>query len=278
MRHVKNVLLVLFTLLLVAVGAFMPLAASELEDAYGANKSETWVFDSFSLTLKQEADLGRILRVVENGSYYVHEASKSSSALLTEGLALEAAENVLTELVEYGLIDKAVWAELLDPRVQAQEIFPMGIDEPLLTEEERLQLEKEGLVLPYDAGNSASTDWNVEEGEAIPAWTVIWNRPDYFYIWVDDASGKAIQISTFLGQELATAQEAVNVAEKWVRFLGDYYGVEVTRSSAYWYDDDSVAFLLSFPLGENEEQFYMTLYLFPDGYVTMYPWADFPTN
>ena len=58
MRRLKNGLLVALTLLLVTAGAVMPEAVSYLQDIYGANLEERFAFDSFSLTLRQESDLG----------------------------------------------------------------------------------------------------------------------------------------------------------------------------------------------------------------------------
>ena len=60
MKRMKKVLMALTTLLLMAAGAAMPFAASWAQDAYQSDP-EVRSFDSFSLTLRQESDLGRSL-------------------------------------------------------------------------------------------------------------------------------------------------------------------------------------------------------------------------
>ena len=67
-KRLKKWMLPLFTLLLVAAGAGMPFVVSHMQDARQA-EAEIRPFDSFSLTLKQEADLGRTLRTIADGSY-----------------------------------------------------------------------------------------------------------------------------------------------------------------------------------------------------------------
>ena len=77
MRRCKRFLLVLFTLTLAAAGAAMPFAASWLQDAR-QTVSETRSFDSFRLTLRQEVDLGRTLRLIAASNYYIAEAEEAA--------------------------------------------------------------------------------------------------------------------------------------------------------------------------------------------------------
>ena len=102
MRRLKNALLVAATLLLVAAGAAMPGAASYLLDAYGSRLEERVSFDSFFLTLRQETDLGRTLKLIAGSDYYVEEAAASEEASLNEWDALDAAREVLAALSQIG--------------------------------------------------------------------------------------------------------------------------------------------------------------------------------
>ena len=101
MKRLKKWLLPLFTLLLVAVGAAMPFIASYMQDAQQADP-DIRPFDSFSLTLQQQgADLGRILRTIASSEYYINETPTLENAALTQGLALAAVEDLMTELVKF---------------------------------------------------------------------------------------------------------------------------------------------------------------------------------
>ena len=106
MRRLKNGLLVALTLLLVTAGAVMPEAVSYLQDIYGANLEERLACDSFSLTLRQESDLGGTLKLIAGADYYVEEAKASEDIRLSEQDALEAAQDVLVLLVNHGLLNK----------------------------------------------------------------------------------------------------------------------------------------------------------------------------
>lgn len=253
MRRIKNALLVLFTLLLVAAGAAMPAAVSCIQDSYGSILEESRSFDSFSLTLREEADLGRTLKLVAESEYYVAEVQASEDASLSEGQALDAAHEVLTELAQHGLLDQLP-QELSTPDVWPQTLISMdGTDE-------------------------------------IPMWSISWhNRPEY--IWLDDAAGKAVMIS--VGCPSYSAKYVFNVdsepifaqAENWRQFLADYYGTEVQISGEEWFDT-SVCFLLTFPLGGAEDQepsiFQLGLDIyFADGFATLTPYVspvDFPPS
>lgn len=244
MRRIKNALLVLFTLLLVAAGAVMPAAVSYIQDSYGPILEESRSFDSFSLTLREEADLGRTLKLIAGSDYYVAEVQTSEHARLSEGQALDAAQEVLAELAQHGLLD-GLPQELSTPDVWPQTlVFSDGTDE-------------------------------------ISMWSISWHDgPEY--LWLDDAAGKAVMIS--VGCPSYSAKYIFNVdsepiyaqAENWRQFLADYYGTEVQIAEDEWFDD-SVRFALTFTLGGEGEQTSFQLGLdiyFVDGFVTLTPYVS----
>lgn len=256
MKRLKRYLLVLATLLLVAAGATMPFAVSHMQDARQV-EAEVRPFDSFQLTLKEKADLGRTLRTIANGAYYINEASKAEDTALTEGLALAAAEDLLTELVKYGLLKKGTLAQFSGPRVQAQMVIPVVNPD---------MADGNAAV----AGPEDTIDESRLEGDGIPTWTITWNQPDDCWIWLDDASGKAIMIEIPSLSDLgkpdgsnAYYEKAYAVAENWRMFLSDYYGTEVRIANEEWYDD-AAKFNLSFPLGAggDQENFQLDLFLY----------------
>lgn len=244
MRRLKNALLVAATLLLVAAGAAMPGAASYLLDAYGSRLEERVSFDSFFLTLRQETDLGRTLKLIAGSDYYVEEATESEEASLNEWDALDAARELLAALSKYGLL------ESLPEALTTPDVWPQTI---------------------------VSND----ETASIPMWSVSW--PDSpAYIWLDDGAGKAVMIAipcprypkdhiSNTSVELLYAQ-----AENWRAFLEDYYGTEVQITGEEWFDI-SVRFTLTFPLGRDGENAYFQLDLyihFVDGFTMLSPYIS----
>lgn len=244
MRRLKNALLVLLTLLLVAVGAVMPAAVSYIQDSCGPILEESRSFDSFSLTLREEADLGRTLKLIAGSDYYVEDAQASEDSRLSEGDALDAAREVLTGLARYGLLERLP-EELSTPDVWPQTLIPM------------------------------------DGTAAIPMWSVSWHDgPEY--IWLDDAAGKAVMIS--IGSvryakdyiSNANSEPFYALGENWRTFLEDYYGTEVRITGEEW-SDYAVKFALTFALGGDGEQagFQLDLYIhYADGFTTLSPYVS----
>lgn len=278
MRRLKRWLLPLFTLLLVAAGAAMPFVTAYMQDLR-QTKAEVRPFDSFSLTLRQEADLGRTLRTIRSSEYYIHSAYKAENAMLTEGLALEAAESALDKLVQYGLLDKALRAEFYEPGVQAEAVVSVAGE---IRGEDAVPLPgpENAAGLPDANAETDVYGGELPEEEVIPTWTVYWRRPENIYIWLDDASGKAFLISLPLYMESDSIKEEPEAlyarAENWRAFLEDYYGVEVYISDEEWFDD-AVRFDLSFSLGsgEGQELCSLALYIYPSlNFMTLNPYPQ----
>ena len=249
MKRLNKFLLPLFTLLLAAMGAAMPFAASYMQDVRQSDP-EIRSFDSFSLTLRQESDLGRTLALVSGSDYYIEEnAEAEADARMTRLEALSAAEELLKELIQYGLLDSAVTSL---PTIWPQELH--------------------------------ANDGSV----SIPTWTMEWNLPDAgdtLYVWMDDATGKAFLIS--LPSERYSNKYVYNVsseaiyasAENWRAFLEDYYGTEVQLAWEAWFDY-SARFSLTFPLGPadgEKTEYQLDLYIyFADGFTTLNPYVSPP--
>lgn len=255
-------LFILLTLLLVAAGAAMPFAVSYMQDARQTG-TETRPFDSFSLTLQQKSDLGQTLRAIARNYHMVieDEPAQMENAVLTEELALEAAEAVLVELEKHDLLYKEIREQFLDPSVRAQTVIPERIEDA------------NAAVLPGpDDGKVASAavgtvTWSEEDG--IPTWAVSCGKPYHFFIWLDDASGKAIQLS--FPSYAAVDKDRTFLEEKWRRFVEDYYGVEAALSDHGWLDGIA-QYTFSLTLGEDEEACRLNLNLYPDGYASIHPW------
>lgn len=250
MRRLKNALLVLFTLLLVAVGAAMPFAASYLQDARQTG-SESRSFDSFSLTLREEADLGRTLELIAGSDYYIAEGEEAADARMTKADVLTAAEELMKMLTQYGLAEHTTSSL---PRIWPQTL----------------------------CANDGSF--------SIPTWTLQWDAPDSLYVLMDDASGKAFLLSLpcmgYSEKYLAKngTEPIYAQAENWRAFLEDYYGTEVQLADEEWFDA-SARFALTFPLGladGEKAEFQMELYIyFGDSFVTLSPYVspvDLPPN
>lgn len=243
MRRLKNALLVLLTLLLVAAGAVMPQAVSYIQDSYGPSLEESRSFDSFSLTLREEADLGRTLRLIAGSDYYIAEGEETADARMTRADVLTAAEELMKMLIQYGLVEHTTSSL---PRIWPQTL--------------------------------CANDGSV----SIPTWSLQWDMPTNLYVLMDDASGKAFLISLpcmgysekYLaknGWEPIYAQ-----AENWRTFLAEYYGTDVRLADEEWFDI-SARFALVFPLGtaEDEAEYRMDLdYYFADGFAALNPYVE----
>ncbi len=255
-------LFTLLTLLLVAAGAAMPFAASYMQDTR-QTEAEVRPFDSFSLTLQQKSDLGQTLRVIA-GEYYMvieDETAQPEKTVLTEALALEAAEVVLDELEKHDLLYKEIREQAFDPRVRLQTVIP---EEGTGTNAAVLPAPDDGTPVSAAVGTDA---WNTEDG--IPTWAVSCSKPYHFFIWLDDASSKALQVS-FPSYTLADEDQSF-LEEKWRRFVEDYYGVEAVLSDHVWMYD-SMQYTFSFTLGADEEVCRLYLNLYSDGYASLRPW------
>lgn len=224
----------------------MPFAVSYMQDAR-QTAPETRSFDPFRLTLQEEVDLGRTLKLVAGSDYYVEDAQVAENARMTQAEVLSAAEEITKRLIQFGLLDQGTSSL---PRLWSS------------------------TLRAYDGSVS------------IPTWALEWDMPDAgtFYIWLDDATGKAFMIS--VPSPIYSSKYIHNVssepifasAENWRAFLEDYYGTEVQFGNEMWFDA-TAKFSLNFSLeaAEDEEQtdFQLDLYIyFADGFTTLSPYVS----
>ncbi len=246
MKRMKKVLMALTTLLLMAAGAAMPFAASWAQDAYQSDP-EVRSFDSFSLTLRQESDLGRTLKLISGSDYYIEEIAESrKDTRMTRVEALTAAEELMKQLLQFGLLDETVSS--------MPQIWPQTLH---------------------------ANDGSV----SIPTWTMEWDLPERgetLYVWMDDATGKAFMISAPSAKydiHKGSGESIYASAENWRAFLEDYYGTEVQIGNEMLFDY-TARFALIFPLGaaDGEKTVYeLDLYIyFSDGFTTLNPYISPP--
>ncbi len=245
MKRLGRLWLPLFTLLLVAAGAAMPFAASYFQDAR-EGETEVRDFDSFSLTLRQETDLGRTLRLIAGSDYYIAENEWAEDARMTQAEVLAAAEELIKELTQFGLMEY--------PVSTLPTIYPQIL---------------------------CANDGSV----SIPTWTLDWDRGEgegTFYVWLDDASGKAFLISLssmrYGKSSLSNAgsEHIYAYAENWRAFLEEYYGTEVHIGNEMRFDYTMrVALVFSLGTGEDAAEYQLDLYnYFLDGFTTLNPYVQ----
>lgn len=251
MRWVKNMLLVLFTLALVAAGVVMPFAASRLQDARQV-VAEIRSFDPFVLTLEKKGELSRILRVLSENQAYNFTENTSEDARMSEAEAVDAAREAVILLAQYKLVSPDVMSAALDH-------IAAGIEGP-------------------SAFMGRITLSTGPQTISFVTWTVYWESLN-IQIDLDDASGKAYQISIsdgtwpFIGEKLdgnttnagSPIENMYAQAENWGRFLEEYYEVKFMDFA----EDESFrsfvpVFLLYIDLEDGRDWLPMKLYFFDD--------------
>ena len=219
MRRLKNALLTLLTLALVAAGAAMPFAASRWQDARQAGV-ETQSFDSFLLTLKKKGELNQILRFLHENRYYLFIEDAPANAVMSENEAREAAMEAVEMMFQCGIISKNVMNTLKAYEAE-------GVDQ---ADVEMARL----------AAESYELDASAPEVETFAVWGVEWHNMG-IQVWLDDASGKAFQISSYnrlwddayydgnasVSSTGMTAEQLYARMDNWRMFLENYYEVEI---------------------------------------------------
>lgn len=257
MRWVKNMLLVLVTLALAATGAAMPLVASRLQDARQAG-SEIRSFDPFVLTLEKKGELSRILRFLSENPDCDFIEDALENARMSEAEAVDAARQAVILLAQYKLISPEVMSAALESAAA-------GIEGPSAI--------TACVALPYDT-----------QAPSFVIWIVYWESLEIL-IYLDDASGKAYQISIsdgiwpFTGEKFdgnsasvgRSREEMYAQAENWGRFLEEYYEVQFrdfVKDESY--DSFPPVFLLYIDLEDGKDWLPMKLYFYDD-FTRLYP-------
>lgn len=188
MRTIKRYILPLFTLVLITVGAAMPLAVSQMQDSRISSLREEFLLNTVNLTLQQDVGVSLVLRLIagECNSILWEEETK-----LTEQDAIEAAKAVLTEMEAMDLLSVGDLALIRDAEGRAEPILLIGGD-----------------------------------GSSALVWNCYWSSEIPCLMWIDDAAGKAVQFLVSCPTPRDTDDAHVLLAN-WTAFFQEYYGVEI---------------------------------------------------
>lgn len=103
MKKVRNILLVLVTLLLTVAGAAMPYLASRAQDARVAQADTVRDLDAVRLTLWEPTEIGSVLKMVAGAD--TSETYWPGETHMTAAEAAAAVESIAEQLAEAGLLD-----------------------------------------------------------------------------------------------------------------------------------------------------------------------------
>lgn len=229
-----------FTLLLILGGAFLPYGVAGLQDAYIREKDETKTFEDVRLTLHQERGIDQILELVSKNSF-IHADWKGETNLSVVE-AINAAEEILTQLLSAGLLAENNIAES-NKDVEIQVAPSSLLSHSHFIEEFRsIDFEKTELI-------SVSAFLCISEEGNFNA--ILWECvfPQKYTLWIDDASAKMVKItgtspSLDYSQWDDTALTAALQAERWQKFLQDYYEMEIQDCTPSYRTDNSITFQL----------------------------------
>lgn len=197
MGTVKNGLLVLLTLALVAFGTLLPYGTAKIQDRRLESANDTRELSQIQLLIQQDMNAAQMLSIL--GGDYTKMTWDSETNLSAEG-ALTEAWNVVEIMAAEGLLPKNAY--LHDLRVWDGSI------------------------------NAFLVISNGENREALILWELSWESivEDAVYtIWIDDATGMLCGINRTENGVYAPAvveymDILVEYADQWINFLCDYYG------------------------------------------------------
>lgn len=186
----SNWLLPLFTLVLIAAGAAMPIGVSMVQDAFRDRAGGVWDLDTVSLTLRQDSRVKPVLKLLSNSYSGYFWESKTN---MTGEEATAAAYQFLQELTGAGLVHPEVTARTA----------PGDFKPP----------EAAMLVSDTDPGLSA----------------IVWNcYGPGVSILIDDATGMAVSAEVPIPVPDWESREGIYITlDQWIAFLQDYYGIEL---------------------------------------------------
>ena len=188
MRTIKRYLLPLLTVLLIIVGAAMPLTVSKMQDSRINNLREEFPLSTVNLRLQQDIGVSPALRLIsgECNSILWEEETQ-----LTKQEAIDAAMTAVKKMEDLGLLF-------------------IGNQETVKSAEGRV----EPILLIGEDGSSALV-WNYYWSSEIPC-----------LMWIDDAAGKAVQFLVSSPSPRDT-DDAHALFANWTVFFQEYYGVEI---------------------------------------------------
>jgi hypothetical protein len=190
MKRWKKYILPFFTLLLVlffvVLGAALPYLASQVQDAQISKFQKKMELSGINLTLRQEGDVGEVLRLISREHA---ESVWEGKTVLAKEDVYRAALDVMETLDHYGLLPEGE----LEYAAQTD-----GFAEPQL------------LV--------------GEDGSSALIWACTWDFNFGTYITVDDATGKAVRIMVKnVPTDGDVMEDTAFWVDKWTVFLQDYY-------------------------------------------------------
>lgn len=209
MRAVKNLLLVLLTLVLVAVSALLPYGTGVMQDRRLESAGDTRELSQVRLLIQQDMSAAQVLTLL-GGGYTKMEWDSETNLSASQALA-DACETV-DIMVREGLLPESA--------------YPW-----------------------YDSDVWSYPDWNGdinallvisngENREALLLWEFIWESPDedaVYTVWIDDATGmlcgfNRTENGVYAPAVVEYADKLVECADQWMAFLGGYYGfVEIDQ-------------------------------------------------
>lgn len=242
MKRVKNILLVLGTLIMVAAGALMPEIVSYLQDAYGLNRQESRSFDSFSLTLRQDSEAARLLRRLAVGNYWVEEgidwANEPVQPVHTPKQAEDAAVEALELMVKCGVMDSGVLEEMGTPDVT---VSAAKADSNLsaLADKEASAQAALGIV--------PETETETEIELLSIMWSFWWpdsNTYSYYtpMVQIDDATEKLLMAVVPMPND-GWVIDLDNQEKCWTAFLEEHYGFDVISVEKQFHPDGAALYI-----------------------------------
>lgn len=253
MRRLKNGLLIAFTLLLVAAGAVMPGIAGYLQDSYSANTQESRIFDSVSLTLRQDSELARVLRLLMEHSYIA--TVWENHTVHNKQQAAEEALDALEWMYKCGLLEDDSLEYLGEPSATPYALAAYVEDKEV-----------------YDHSEMGGSGFGGGELYAV-AWDCWWpveKGQAGHMIRMDDETGK-ILLAVINTPAFVPGEEVYVRMDKWKGFVEDHYGFKVTSVAELYNNNiDLAEFVFYVDLEDGGDPFtldlqmnYDSVYLIP---------------
>jgi len=209
MKRIRKYFLPLLTLLCMILGAALPGLTAQIQDIRLNQRSESLALNVASLTLKQDASIGEVLRMF--------------SDMAREPLTVTAIAGAPTP----GNASSAGSSWEGEMRMSEEEVR-------LAAMEAIDALDRAGLILKADRAYLDSADFNARpllqvagNSEPVRVWECFWEGHLPHSVTLDDMTGKAVQIIVGSFEAQGYELPAADQLERWILFLRDYYGIEV---------------------------------------------------
>lgn len=212
MKKTKNLLLPIFMLLLVLLGAVLPTLISAVQDNKLRAQTDARALGDVKLTLKAGSDLKQALSLI---------SSNYSQIGLREGVertgeeAMANAEDALSKLTQAAILPQSEWSQLSEaaPFVLIGEQLSYAIDESSGQKE---------LSEAYGLTNLAGT---------VVVWECSFTSEDGRLgctLRIDDATGKMLSFLIWQNSSHFDYLDALtdDSMQQWAEFFRDYYGFD----------------------------------------------------